>query len=386
MILAHKIQLNPTPGQEIALRKAAGCARYTWNWALAEAEKHYTETGKIVDFGGLKKRWNREKPAWVLESPKDANQQVFTNLRTAYARFFKKLARKPKFKSKHRSRDSFYVSNDKFKVVGRSVHLPKIGHVRLTEELRFAGKVMAGTVSRTADRWFLSVTVETTPELSIGTEVIGVDLGFKTFATYSTGELIESPAPLYANLERLRRRSRQHSRKQRGSNNRAKARMKVARLHARIANMRKDFLHKTTSELVARAKLLVIEDLALKGMFGRWGRKASDLGLYEFRRQLAYKCAMRDVGLVVASRWFPSTKTCSSCGGVQPMALSDRVFDCASCGIQIDRDLNAALNLHTVGLAGINACGHEGSGFKHSFEVKPSWLKQELNLCSLVGT
>lgn len=380
MILAHKIQLDPTHAQEVAFRRAAGCARFTWNWALAEAEKHYKETGKAVNFNELKKRWNREKPAWVLESPKDANQQVFTQLKTAYARFFKRLSRKPRFKSKRTAKDSFYLSNTTFTIKGAKVRLPKIGWVRLTEELRFDGKVMSATVSRTADRWFISLMVDTQPTLSEGTEVVGVDLGFKSFATLSSGEVIDAPLPLYANLDRLRRRSRQHSRKVKGSKNRNKSRVKLARLHARITNIRKDFLHKTTSELVARTKLLVIEDLSLQGMFKLWGRKASDLGLYEFRRQLSYKCAMRDVGLLVVSRWFPSTKTCSSCGHQQTMSLSDRVFDCGGCGVSLDRDYNAALNLYTAGLAGINACGHEGSGLSHKWEVKPSWLKQELNL------
>lgn len=379
MILAHKIRLDPTHAQEVAFRRASGCARFTWNWALAEAEKHYKETGKTVNFSELKKRWNQEKPAWVLESPKDANQQVFSHLKTAYSRFFKRLARKPTFKSKRTAKDSFYLSNDKFVVAGTKVRLPKIGWVRLTEELRFEGKIMSATVSRTADRWFLSVMVETQLAPSEGTEVLGIDLGFKTFATLSSGEVIDSPLPLYANLDRLRRRSRQHSRKVKGSANRNKARVKLARLHARITNIRKDFLHKITSELVARTKLLVVEDLSLKGMFKLWGRKASDLGLYEFRRQLSYKCAMRDVGLLVVSRWYPSTKTCSSCGHQQSMSLSDRVFECGGCKAVLDRDYNAALNLHTAGLAGINACGHEGSGFAHKWEVKPSWLKQELN-------
>lgn len=380
MILTHKIQLDPTHAQEVAFRRAAGCARFTWNWALTESEKHYKETGKAVNFNELKKRWNQEKPAWILESPKDANQQVFSQLKTAYTRFFKRIARKPKFKSKRTAKDSFYLSNDKFVVDGAKVRLPKIGWVRLTEELRFDGKIMSATVSRTADRWFISLMVETQPALSEGSEVIGIDLGFKTFATLSSGEVIDSPLPFYANLDRLRRLSRQHSRKVKGSKNRTKTRVKIARLHARITNIRKDFLHKTTSGLVARTKLLVIEDLSLKGMFKLWGRKASDLGLYEFRRQLSYKCAMRDVGLLVVSRWFPSTKTCSSCGHQQSMSLSDRLFDCGSCGVSLDRDYNAALNLHTAGLVGINACGHDGSGFPHKWEVKPSWLKQELNL------
>jgi len=387
MILAHKIQLYPTVEQEQQLRRAAGCSRYAWNWALAEAEKHYKETGKTVNFGKLKKRWNKEKPEWVLESPKDANQQPFADLQKAYRGFFKHTARHPRFKSKHRSKNSFYLSNDKFRVSGLKLRIPRMGWVRLAEELRFPGKVMSATVSRTADRWFISVQVEIDqPASNPGTEIIGIDLGLKTFATLSTGEVIIAPKPLRKELDSLRRRSKQHSRKQKGSNNKRKSAMKLAVLHARVTNVRKDFLHKTTSALVARTKLLVIEDLSIAGMSKLWGRTVSDLGLYEFRRQLEYKCRLNDVALVIVNRWFPSSQLCSCCGNKVKIGLSERWYACSVCGFSADRDHNAALNLHTAGLAGINACGHEGSGYQHKLAVKPSWLKQELNTCSFLST
>jgi putative transposase len=386
MILAHKIQLDPTVKQEQMLRCTAGCARFTWNWALSEAEAHYKETGKTVNFNELKKRWNKEKPEWMLESPKDANQQPFTNLRQAYGRFFNKTAKRPKFKSKHKSKDSFYLSNDKFSVDDLKVRIPKIGRVRLTEALRLEGKIMSATVSRTADRWFISISVDTTTTPSRGEEVIGIDLGLKHFATLYTGEVIDAPKPLKKSLERLQRKSRQHSRKQKGSRNRAKSAMRLARLHMRVANQRKDFLHKTTSALVARAKLLVIEDLSVRGMQKLWGRAVGDLGLYEFRRQMEYKCGMGDCGLMEADRWYPSSQLCHVCGGRQKLTLSTRVYACSDCGSTTDRDYNAARNLYSAGLARINACGHEGSDYQHTLVVKPSWLNQELNPCSQVST
>ena len=382
MILAHKIQLDPTEKQKNQLRRAAGCARYTWNWALAEAEKCYKDTGKSVNFNELKKRWNKEKPNWVLESPKDANQAQFSSLKQAYGRFFKKISRRPKFKSKHGSKDSFYLSNDKFKLHDKTVRIPHMEEVRLTESLRFGGKLIAAVVSRTADRWFISVQIEVKHVPKHGDEVIAVDLGLKNFATLSTGEVITAPQPLKCKLDALRRRSRQHSRKQKGSCNRVKSAMKLARLHATISNIRKDFLHKVTSGLVARTKLLVIEDLSIAGMAKLWGRCVNDLGLYEFRRQLTYKCKLNDVALVVADRWFPSTQLCSCCGERQIIGLGERQYACPTCGFCADRDLNAALNLHTAGFAVINACGHEGSDWKHTLAVKPSWLKQELSSCS----
>lgn len=379
MILAHRIQLDPTYKQAHQFACAAGTARYTWNWALEQWQAHYKETGKSPNVNAMKKRWNADKPSWVYDSPKDANQQPFANLQKAYTRFFKKQAKHPTFKSKHKNRDSFYLSNDKFRVDGRSVRLPKIGWVRMTEELRFGGRIMSATVSRTADRWYISIQVEVQREPKPGTETLGIDLGLKTFATLSTGEQLHAPKPLKKQLKLLRKRSQQHARKAPGGKNREKSRIHLARLHARIANTRRDYLHKTTSQLVSRAKILVIEDLELSGMTKLWGRAVNDLGLHEFRRQLQYKCEMNDVLLVAVSRWYPSSQLCSGCGARQKLTLSQRTYGCPSCGLEIDRDLNAAINIHTAGLAEINAWGHEGSGEQHQLLTKPSWMNQEIN-------
>lgn len=386
MILAHKIRLEPTEKQEQDFRKACGCSRFTWNWALTEWDRHYRETGKSPDVYELKKRWNREKPAWVLESPRDANSAVFPNLKKAFTAFFRGTARHPRLKSRHRSRNSFYVSNDKFTVDGDRVRLPRIGRVRMTEELRFDGKIMSGTVSERAGKWYLSVSVDTEVEPVHGDEVVGIDLGLKQFATLSTGEVLTAPQPLKRGLALLARRSRQHSRKMKGGRNREKSRLRLARLHARISDTRQDWLHKTTTSLVARAKLLVVEDLSLSGMTKLWGRKMADTSLGEFLRQLAYKCLKGDCGLLAADRFFPSSQLCSDCGTRHRLGLDERVFVCPSCGSMKCRDLNAALNLYTLGLRGINACGHEGSGYPHTWAVKPSWMKQELNSCVLART
>ena len=386
MILAHKIQLDPTCKQAEAFRKACGVARYTWNWALDQWNTTYMETGKSINLRVLKKQWNKDKPGWTRDSPKDANQQPFTNLNKAWGNFFAKRSRKPNFKSKHRGKPSFYVSNDQFAVEGNHVRLPKIGWVRMTEELRFSGKVMSGTVSERAGRWYLSITTETAVTPEHGDEVIGIDFGLKTFMTLSTGEKIDAPEPLKKGLVLLQRRSRQHSRKIKGSVNRRKSGSRLARTHKRISDRRQDFIHKETSKLIARTKLLVIEDLSLVGMKKRWGRKVSDLGIAETIRQLKYKCEMNDCGLLQVDRWFPSSQLCSCCGSRQKLTLGQRVYDCQNCDNVIDRDVNAANNLYTAGLAGINAWGHEGSDYKHLFVVKPSWMNQELNPYSPVST
>ena len=387
MILAHKIQLDPTYAQARDFRRACGVARYTWNWALEQMQEAYKETGKSPKISDLKKRWNQEKPDWVYESPKDANQQPFTNLQKAYTSFFAKRAKLPTFKSKHKNRSSFYISNDKFRVEGKKVRLPKIGWVRLTEELRFEGKIIAANVSERAGRWYISIQVDTPPKPqgNPGKEILGIDFGLKTFMTLSTGEKIEAPLPLKKGLKLLKRRSKQHSRKKKGGKNREKSRQRLARTHKRIADQRQDFIHKTTSKLVARTKLIVIEDLTLSGMEKLWGRKVSDLGISETCRQLAYKCQASDTGLIQADRWYPSTQLCCCCGGRQKLELDERTYACPDCGNTADRDQNAAMNLkqiYTGGLPGINAWGHEGSDYKHSFVVKPSWMNQELNPCT----
>lgn len=386
MNLAHKIELDPTCKQAKEFRKACGVSRYTWNWALEKCNSHYEETGKNINLMALKKQWNAEKPEWVYESCRDANSQPFSDLNKAWSNFFAKRSRKPKFKSKHRSKSSFYVSNDKFTLDGNTVRLPKIGWVRMTEALRFPGKVLSGTVSERSGRWYLSVNTETEIAPKHGDEVIGIDFGLKSFMTLSTGEKVTAPEPLKQSLALLRRRSRQHSRKVRGSNNRRKSGLRLAKTHKRISDQRQDFIHKETSKLVARTKLLVIEDLSLTGMKKLWGRKVSDLGISETVRQLKYKCGMNDCGLLQVDRWFPSSQLCSCCGGRQKLTLGQRVYDCQNCGKVTDRDVNAANNLYTVGLAGINAWGHEGSDYRHTLVVKPSWMSQELNQCPPVGT
>jgi putative transposase len=379
MLLAHKIQLDPTVVQTRELLKACGCARFTWNWALAEWEKHYKETGKSPNVFELKKRWNAEKPEWVYESPKDANQAVFGNLQKAYAAFFRKTSRKPKFKSRHKSKNSFHISNDKMSVGGQSVRLPKIGSVRMTEALRFEGRVMSAVVSERAGRWYISILVDVATQPKHGEEVLGIDLGLKTFATLSTGETLIAPEPLKKKLKFLRKRARQFSKKVKGSKNSKKAGKRLARLHARISDTRQDWMNKTTTSLVARTKLLVIENLSLSGMNKLWGRKMADIPLWEFRRQLTYKCEKSGCALIVADRFYPSTQLCSCCGGRQKLGLAERKYACPDCGFTADRDHNAAINLSTVGLSGNNACGHAGSGYSHTWAVKPAWMKQELN-------
>jgi putative transposase len=304
----------------------------------------------------------------------------------AFENFFAKRASYPGFRRKGRH-DRFSLSNDQFSVEGKRIRIPKLGWARLREPLRFKGKIMSATISRVADKWFVSITVDVeAPHVprSENQGAVGVDFGVHALATLSTGEPpISGPKPHKALLKRLVRCSRSLSRKKKGSRNREKARCKLARLHARVANVRADALHKLTTELTLRFQVIGIEDLNVKGMLGnrRLSRAIADMSFFEFRRQLEYKAAWQGGTVVVAARWYASSKICSACGHkLESLPLSARSWTCPECGVDHDRDFNAAKNLRDYAVSStVSACGEEGSGFRFMPKVKPASMKQEVN-------
>jgi len=394
MILAHKIALHPTAEQATYFARACGTARFAWNWALSEWQRQYKEGGKPSE-SALRKQLNaakREHFPWMLEVTKVAPQQAIKNLGAAFKRFFEGKSKYPRFKKKG-VRDSFRAENgpETFDFDGQRIRLPVIGWVKMHEALRFQGKILGATVSRVADRWFVSVTVEVVRQILIreNQAVGGVDLGVKALATLSDGsDPVAGPKALQSNLKKLKRLSRSLSRKVKGSANRRKAKAKIARLHARISNIRKDGLHKLTTDLVNRFTVVGIEDLNVKGMManGRLSRAVADMGFHEFRRQLDYKAAMAGTRIVVADRWFPSSKTCSDCGHVVPtLPLSVRDWVCPACGSPHDRDRNAAKNLMNIAASSaVTACGAESSDGGIASVVKLFAMKQEPNHVSFV--
>lgn len=382
---AHKITLDPTVKQEVYFKQACGVVRFTWNWALAEWKRQY-EAGEKPSGASLRKQFNSIRHVdfpWTGEVLRDATAQPFTNLQVAFTKFFKKQTRYPKFKKKG-IHDSFYIANDKFKTVGSKIQIPRVGWVRMQESLRFEGRIISAVVSRTADKWFVSIIVELPDQLAVceNQETVGVDLGIKTLATLSTGEKFEAPKPLARSMDKLRRLSRQLSGKKKGSQNSKKAQVKLARLHYRISCIRADALHKLTTMLVQRFGTVVIEDLNVAGMQQNKhiSRTISDVGFGEFRRQLTYKTLEYGVSLVVADRWFPSSKTCSDCGfKLDILSLSTREWVCPVCGVVHDRDVNAAINLKQLGWVTPEVTPVDKKALADSGEsVKPSWKKQEL--------
>lgn len=371
MIFAHKIALDLTQAQEAYCRKAAGTARFAYNWALAAWKTQY-RNGEQPTAAKLKLQWNalkHERYPWVEDVHKDANQHPFANLNTAFQTFFRHEAKYPTFKKKGQH-DSFYISNDKCTVQGKRFRIPKLGWVRLREALRFDGKVMSAVVSRTADRWYVSVAVQIEagpPPCENQAGRVGVDLGVKHLATLSTGQPIDGPKPLSAALKQLRRLNRHLARRVKYSANWHKTKAKLTRIHARIAAIRTDALHKLTTRLTRTFQEIVIEDLHVKGM-GRnhtLARAISDMGLGMFRRMLMYKAEAYGAEVLVANRWFPSSKMCRVCGVLhQDLTLKDRVFVCSGCGHTEDRDVHAAKNLQAYpGLQGNgNVCGLRSAG------------------------
>jgi len=384
----HTIARCPTPEQVDYFKRACGTARRVWNWALNEWNRQYAAGGR-PNAMALKKQFNAityTDPQWLDESGRpwvqdmhrDAHAQPFRNRANAWERFFADLregkeAHEPRLKKTGRCRDSLYVANDTFPLMGKTIRLPRIGDVAMTEELRFAGTMLGATVSRTADRWFVAIQVEV-PDAQCyrrrtSHEVNGVDLGIKAAATISSGEVVEAPKPLNAALRRLNIRSRRLSRtlqaakKAAGcerrarlpkgtrlpvSNNRQKSAATLARLHARLANLRADFTHKLTTRLCRENQAFVIEDGNVKGMLAneKLARAISDVGFGMLRSQLEYKAKRYGTRLVIADRWYPSSRLCSICGWKnEALTLRDREWVCAQCGAHHDRDLNAARNL-----------------------------------------
>ena len=375
-MLAHRIRLRPNREQERYFLRACGVSRFTWNWAL-EAWKKGHERGEKPNALELKKQFNAIKAEdfpWTYEVTKYASQQPFIHLQSAFRRFFQKQSKYPRFKRKGIN-DAFYIGGDHLKFEGKRIRIPKLGWVRMRESLRFPGKVNSATVSRAADHWYVSVSVELSekPKPCENQDGIGVDLGVNRLATLSNNEEFEGPKPLKKHLKKLQRLSRQLSRKKKDSKNREKARIKLARLHLRIRNIRQDALHKLTTYITKSFDSIAIEDLNVKGMVRnrRLARAILDMGFYEFRRQIVYKSMLRGCNVFDVDRWFPSTKKCSRCYVVKDsMPLVERLFRCDACGFVIDRDVNAARNnawyafdpLSTMSSIGFQAWGEESAG------------------------
>ena len=367
---AYKTELDPNNKQKTLFKKNCGVARFAYNWGLATLEEDYKNEKKLKPNAftliSLFNKIKKEKYPCVYESSKWSPSSAFQNLESAFKKFFNKQAGFPKYKKKGQ-KDSFTVYEN-LTVTDIKIRIPKIGWVKLKQHDYIPqGKPKSATISLRAGRWFVSVRYEHEITQSNWTEeTIGVDLGIKSLAVCSDGEIFEAPRKLKKKEKKLKRLQRKMARQKKGSNSRNKTKHKLAVQHYKIANERKDILHKTTSTLVKTKpqKTIVIEDLNVSGMVKnhKLAKAISNIGFFEFRRQLEYKCKWYGKVLVVADRFYPSSKLCSRCKNKRnDLKLSHRTYKCPKCGLKLDRDLNAAINLskYTAEYAGINAGGDD---------------------------
>lgn len=355
MLLSFKTELKPNNKQTTLFRKASGIARHAYNWACATVQECLSNGEKAPSAIDLHKRLVAEvKPNcnWYYEVSKAVPQKAVADLRTAWDRCFKKLGKAPRFKKKGQ-RDSFYlesgtIAKPMIKNDGKRIKLPAIGWVRLTEPLPLTA-VHNCVVSRQANKWFIAIKYDVQlPEVPLNRPSTGVDIGIKELAVCAHGEVFANPKAYRRMSKKLKHLQRAVSRKVKGSNNRTKAVRSLAKLHARVSNIRKDAIHKLTHYLAKNHSVIKIEDLSIKAFLKnhKLAGAIADCGMFEFRRQLEYKCQKFSSLLVLVDRMFPSSQICSNCGNHRhKMPLKQRVYICPDCGHTEDRDLNAAKNI-----------------------------------------
>jgi putative transposase len=391
---AYRYELKPNASQKLLLIKHAGVARFAYNWGLAQRIELYEKEKKYTNAIEQHKLLNSLKATqfpWMYEVSKCAPQEALRDLDKAFKNFFRGLKKSqnvgfPKFKKKG-YHDSFRLTGT-IKIKDSEIQLPRLGSIKLKEDPNVEGNILSATLSREADRWYISITIEKeipTPEPKKG-EIVGIDVGLDSFVTLSNEEKKVAPKPLKKKIKRLKRLSKQHSRKIKGSKNCKKSALKLARQHRKIRNTRKDFLHKLSTELTKTKSVIIVEDLDIKSMLqgpNKLNRAIHDVSWGEFRRMLEYKTMWYGSKLVVVPKYYPSSKQCSNCGFLtDKMPLSIREWDCQCCNSHHDRDINAAKNLknfYTGSSPGIYACGDSsGGGTGNNWSTSHDSMKQEL--------
>ncbi|WP_293155501.1 MULTISPECIES: RNA-guided endonuclease TnpB family protein [unclassified Microcoleus] len=364
---AFSYRFYPTPEQEILLRRTIGCTRLVYNRALAaRTEAWYTEQKRVgyAETSSMLTEWKKTEELDFLNAVSSVPlQQCLRHLQTAYTNFFDGQAKYPNFKKK-RNGGSAQFTKSAFKFKDGQVTLAKCTQplsIRWSRTLPEGARPSTITVKLApSGRWSISLLVDVEIEALVKTNSqVGIDLGITSLVALSNGEKIVNPKGFQAKYRKLKRAQKALSRKQKGSNNRHKARRKVARVHQEIADTRKDNLHKLTTRLVRENQAIAVEDLAVKNMVKnrKLALAISDASWGELVRQLEYKCDWYGRTLVKIDRWFPSSKRCFECGHIaQKMPLNVRSWDCRNCGTHHDRDINAAKNILAAGLA-VSVCG-----------------------------
>ncbi|MFB7325632.1 MULTISPECIES: RNA-guided endonuclease InsQ/TnpB family protein [unclassified Streptomyces] len=384
---AFKYRFYPTDEQAAELSRTFGCVRLVYNKALQERTRAwYGEQRRIsyVQSSAALTQWKKtEGFDFLAEVSSVPLQQALRHLQTAFANFFAKRAKYPRYKSRKKSRASAEYTRSAFKWRDGQLTLARMTEpldIRWSRPLPEGAEPTTVTVSRdSAGRWFVSMLVEDTVVPASATDAaVGLDAGITSLVTLSTGEKITNPRHERRDRARLAKAQRELSRKAKGSANREKTRRRVARVHARIADRRRDVLHKLSTRLVRENQTVVIEDLTIRNLLknGKLARAISDAAWADLRMMLEYKCAWYGRELVVIDRWFPSSKLCGACGMVrEKLPLNVREWTC-ECGATHDRDVNAARNLLAAGLAA-SACGDGVRPQRESSRTGRSSVKQE---------
>ena len=375
MILAKKVRIYPTKEQEQKLWQSVGTARFIYNYTLAKQEENYKNGGKFINDGVIRKELTQLKKSeltWLNEVSNNITKQSVKDACKAYKRFFKGLAKKPKFKIRKKSKPSFYNDTSKLKVKEKKVLIEKVGWIKTNEQIPIDVKYNNPRVTYDNKYWYISVGVEVDKKQEELTDIsLGIDLGLKDLAVCSDGKVFKNinKTKEVKNLEkRLKQKQRQISRKyeinkiKKGGScqfiktkNIEKLENTTKLMHRKLTNIRDNYIHQVTTSIVkTKPYRIVIEDLNVSGMIKN--KHLSDSVrkqcFNKFRQYITYKAELYGIGLVIADRFYPSSKTCSECGSIKKdLKLKDRVYRCPHCGVVIDRDYNASLNLSMYKLA-----------------------------------